>query len=60
MIILGGGILSGWPEGLEIARQTVYAKARSVNRDRLVIDHPKLRDEAGLYGAARLVDFKLG
>lgn len=59
LIILGGGILSGWPEGVEITKQTVYAKARSVSRDRLIIDHPKLKDEAGLYGAARLVDLKL-
>jgi glucokinase len=58
LIILGGGILSGWPEGLDIVQKTVYAQARSVSRDRLVFAAPMLHEEAGLYGAARLVDIQ--
>ena len=56
LIILGGGIITGWPEGLYTVRETVNGRARSVVRDRLVIDFPTLGEKAGLYGAARLVN----
>jgi glucokinase len=58
LVILGGGIVAGWPEGLRTVRETVNATARSVVRDRLVIDSPMLGEKAGLYGAARLVEIK--
>jgi glucokinase len=56
LIILGGGIITGWPEGLNTVRQVVKSKARSVVRDSLVIDFPTLWEKAGLYGAAQLVN----
>lgn len=52
----GCGIITGWPEGLYTVRETVNGRARSVVRDRLVIDFPTLGEKAGLYGAARLVN----
>lgn len=57
LIILGGGIITGWPEGLQIVRETVNNRARSVVRNRLVIDFPNLGEKAGLYGATQLVNF---
>lgn len=59
LVILGGGIMEGWPEALEIVKDVVYARARTVTRNRLVIDYPILKDKAGLYGAASLVNLKL-
>jgi len=58
LVILGGGIVGGWPEGLRTVRETVNTTARSVARDRLIIDTPQLGETAGLYGAARLVEIK--
>jgi len=60
LIILGGGIITGWPEGLNIVREVVKIRARAVVRDRLVMDFPILGDQAGLYGASRLVELKFG
>ena len=28
LVILGGGIINGWPEAIEIVRNVVYEKAR--------------------------------
>jgi glucokinase len=55
LIILGGGIVKGWPKGINTVRATVQSRARKVVRDRLEIDFPQLEDKAGLYGAAHLV-----
>jgi len=55
LVILGGGIIEGWPEALEIVKNVVYQKARAVSKQRLVIDYPILKDKGGLYGAASLV-----
>lgn len=60
LIILGGGIITGWPEGLTIVRKIVNTRARAVVRDRLILDFPMLGDKAGLYGASRLVELKFG
>ncbi len=59
LVILGGGILAGWPEALDIVKNVVYTRARTVTRNRLVIDYPILKDKAGLYGAASLVNLKI-
>ncbi len=56
LVILGGGILSGWPEGIETVKGTVFERARTVSKAHLEIDYPVLYDKAGLYGAASLVD----
>ena len=58
LVILGGGIITGWPEGLTIVRKIVNTRARAVVRDRLEIDFPLLGDRAGLFGASRLVELK--
>lgn len=55
LVILGGGIVTGWPAALDSVRQTVQERARSVTKKRVVIDAPILKDKAGLYGAASLV-----
>jgi len=55
LIILGGGIVVGWPEGVDVVRDTVQARARMEARDHLVIERPILGEEAGLIGAAALV-----
>jgi hypothetical protein len=60
LVILGGGIITGWPEGLTIVREIVNTRAREVVRDRLTFDFPMLGDKAGLYGASRLVELKFG
>lgn len=59
LVILGGGIVAGWPEGVDIVRATVQRRARAVARDRLVIDEPILGEDAGLVGAAILVENSL-
>jgi glucokinase len=56
LIILGGGIVSGWPEGIDIVKETVRTRARTVARDRLIIDRPILGDKAAIFGAYRLLD----
>lgn len=56
LVILGGGIVNGWPEALDIVREVVQEKARSVTKKRVVMDYPILKDKAGLYGAASLVN----
>lgn len=55
LVILGGGIVTGWPAGIDIVRETVQTRTRMVVRDRLVIDRPVLGEKAGLLGAAILV-----
>lgn len=59
LVILGGGIMDGWPDALQIVRDVVYQKARAVSKQRLVIDSPILKDKGGLYGAASLVRINL-
>ncbi len=59
LIILGGGIVAGWPEGVDIVREVVRTRARTVIRDRLVIDRPVLGEEAALVGASILVENSL-
>ena len=59
LVILGGGIINGWPEAIEIVRNVVYEKARAVSKQRLIIDTPALKDKGGLYGASELVRLNL-
>lgn len=59
LVILGGGIVNGWPEAIEIVRNVVYEKARAVSKQRLIIDSPALQDKGGLYGASELVRLNL-
>jgi glucokinase len=54
LVILGGGLITGWPSAIEQVGQIVKARSRLVARDRVEIDAPALGDEAFAIGAARL------
>lgn len=54
LVILGGGLMTGWPSAIERVGQIVKARSRLVARDRVQIDAPALGDEAFAIGAARL------
>ncbi len=54
LVILGGGLMTGWPSAIERVGQIVKARSRLVARDRVEIDAPLLGDEAFAIGAARL------
>lgn len=56
LVILGGGIVTGWPAALDRVRAIVQERARSVTKKRVEIDYPILKAKAGLYGAASLVN----
>jgi glucokinase len=55
LIILGGGIINGWPEGLEVVRDVVGEMGRKNSLPRLVFDYPSLGEQAALLGAAAYV-----
>lgn len=55
LVILGGGILDGWPEGIDIVSSVVRNHARSIVRDHLLIERPVLGARAGLVGASFLL-----
>lgn len=55
LVILGGGIVHAWPEGVAVAREVVRQRGRAVIRERLQIETALLGDTAGLVGAAVLV-----
>jgi glucokinase len=55
LVILGGGIIENWLEGIDIVRATVRTHAHSVSRDRVTIDRPSLGEKAGFVGASVLV-----
>jgi glucokinase len=55
MVILGGGILEGWPEGIDIVRDIARKHTRSVVKERITIERPSLGGRAGLVGAAFLL-----
>jgi glucokinase len=59
LILLGGGIVAGWPDGIEVVRATVHERARTIIRDRLTIACSSLGDDAGLIGASVLLDEEL-
>lgn len=51
LILLGGGILTGWPEGLDIVRNTVQENARVVVKDHIRIEPTILAEQASFAGA---------
>jgi glucokinase len=52
LIVLGGGIVKGWPEGLDIVRNETERRVRVTARKRLDLEFPVLGERAGLLGAA--------
>jgi glucokinase-like ROK family protein len=55
LVLLGGGILTGWPEGLEVVRQTVNEFARVAVKDHLRIEPTLLNENASFTGAFLLI-----
>lgn len=60
MIILGGGVVKAWPEGIAIAAEVVRREGTvEVPRDVLIVKS-RLEDFAGVIGGATLVGLKVG
>jgi len=55
LIVLGGGIVSAWPEGVDTARQVVMSQALPQMRRDLRIEVSQLQNYAGVLGGAALV-----
>lgn len=55
LIVLGGGIISAWPEGVEIATEMVMRHAMPLMRRNLRIEVSQLQNYAGVLGGAALV-----
>lgn len=58
LIVLGGGIIIGWPEGVNVAERIVRAQARPPFQRRLRIEVSQLQNSAGVLGGAALVSLK--
>lgn len=56
LIVLGGGIVNGFPEGIEIVRRVVSERGRVGTRDKLEIDFAQLTDLPHIVGANFLID----
>lgn len=55
LIVLGGGIVFAWPEGVEVARKVVMSEALPQARQNLSIEISQLQSYAGVLGGAALV-----
>jgi glucokinase len=55
LIVLGGGIVFAWPEGVEVARQVVLREALPQARKNLRMEISHLQSHAGVLGGAALV-----
>lgn len=55
LVILGGGIIDAWPQGVTTVRDEVCRLAATLIRDRLQVESWRLGEAAGLVGAFRLV-----
>ena len=58
MVILGGGIIEGWPTGLDTVRAIVRERARLLIRDRVQIERPAMGNAASTAGALLLIQSK--
>jgi glucokinase len=56
MIVLGGGILTGWPQGRDKVKEVLSSRIRKIFYQQLEIEAPLLGQDAGLIGAANYVD----
>lgn len=52
MVVLGGGILTGWPAGLQTVQDVLRSSLREIFWRHLQIEYPLLGEKAGLLGAA--------
>lgn len=52
MVVLGGGILTGWPAGLQTVQEVLKSSLRELFLRKLQIEYPLLGEKAGLLGAA--------
>jgi len=55
MVILGGGIIMAWPQGVDRAREVVMSEALPAVRRNLHIELSQLQNFAGVLGGAALV-----
>ncbi len=55
MVILGGGIIMAWPQGVERAREVVMTEALPAVRRNLRLEVSQLQNFAGVLGGAALV-----
>lgn len=51
MIVLGGGIITGWPAGLQTVKAVLKSNLREIFRRNLQVEYPLLGEQAGLIGA---------
>jgi glucokinase len=56
LIILGGGIVGAWPDGVSVARQVIMREALPATRRHLRIEISQLQNLAGVLGGGALVD----
>jgi len=56
LIVLGGGVVFAWPEGVEVARQVVWREALPQARQGLRLEISQLQSYAGVLGGAALID----
>lgn len=55
LIVLGGSIISAWPEGVSVARRVLMAEALAGARRNLRVEVSQLQHHAGVLGGAALV-----
>lgn len=60
LLVLGGGVVFYWPQGLEVARQVIMREALPAVRRNLRIEMSSLRNFAGVLGGAALVSRMCG
>jgi glucokinase len=58
MIVLGGGIVLAWPDGVEVARKIVMSEALVGARRNLRMEVSHLQNMAGVLGGAALVSMR--
>ena len=55
VVVLGGGIVNGWPESIAVVKKAVTQYARETARQNLMIVPSTLGEQAGILGAAEYV-----
>jgi predicted NBD/HSP70 family sugar kinase len=56
LVILGGGIVNGFPEGVEIVRTVIRERGRVGIREKVEVDRPYFTDLPHLVGANVLIE----